>query len=1163
MRIEQIDLKAFGHFTNRRLRFDGTSDLHIAYGPNEAGKSTLSRALRGALFGIPERTGDNHLHANPNLRIGLVLAAADGRRLALMRRKARKNSLVHYDPASGEELGEAVADEILSGWLGGLSEGLYSSMFGLDHDTLVAGGRELAEGKGELGQILFEAGAGLTSIRSLRERLSREADELFRPRASTSSIYRALGEYTEARRSAKEHLTRPADWETLRKATEQAEAAYQSARQAQDQRQSEALRLQRLVAVLPDVASRTLALQRLEALGDVVRLPPEAAARRIAAQTRAAEAESTLDEAQNALGQLTRDLEGIEVPEAILAEASAIETLHYGLDAFRRARDTATSASDRQQRAKEKVAEIIKAMGATGTGDPRALIPDAVLKASVRALASEQLQRRGELQAAKAQAEQARNELDDLAEELASLGPLAIPPSLMQVLQALDAEGNPEAKLDELKRQLARLESTLTHEAAQLSAVPLEALVVLKPPAQAEVQAFRKRRKAMESDRQSRLTQIEKIENDRASVNGELAGLLQQADVPTADQLTQRRNERDGLWQRLRQRLFQDEPAPVPASDLPTAGEYEAAVQLADGIADRRFADATRIAQHGALMSRLAQMQDGLDLERNRLEQTESELRQLEQDWQALLVRKGLPVLDMDELEDWLSRWKLIDQRHTSVRELREELTQVRIRAEAARGNLSEALAEAEQAPMGGQENLAQAITRARGYVTAAREAASKESVLASKQKAARKQLDAAQSQIEECTKQQEAWQLRWSTAMAALRLPEDAGAVEAEARLGQLEVLQEHLDLQENAASEQSAAQALITQTEAEAARICAAIAYTRSGLLAESLVRELWGKLEEARALASRAASLQERLRETEKAVEKARRSKEQAEQELSALMAAATCQTIDTLIEAEQRSANQQAWETEVAAIEARLVKASALPLQAVLAQADGQDQLQVLAALDRQTQAIQEQAPEVEALHARLIQAQSNLRQVDASAAAAVAEQQAADTAASLSHLVAQYSSARLASAILADVIETYQQRHQGPLLARASDFFATITGDRFIKVATDFDEERTILVGVRGNGRREQVGNLSTGTRDQLFLALRLAAIESHVTRQEPMPVTVDDIVINFDDAAAGATFQVLAELSKKTQVLFFTHHEHLLERATAAIGANAFTAHRL
>jgi uncharacterized protein YhaN len=84
-------------------------------------------------------------------------------------------------------------------------------MFGLDHDMLVAGGRELVDGKGDLGQILFEAGAGLTSIRMLRERLAREAEELFRPRASSSAIYQILDQYQAARREAKEQLTRPAE----------------------------------------------------------------------------------------------------------------------------------------------------------------------------------------------------------------------------------------------------------------------------------------------------------------------------------------------------------------------------------------------------------------------------------------------------------------------------------------------------------------------------------------------------------------------------------------------------------------------------------------------------------------------------------------------------------------------------------------------------------------------------------------------------------------------------------------------------------------------------------------------------------------------------------------------------------------------------------------
>jgi uncharacterized protein YhaN len=80
----------------------------------------------------------------------------------------------------------------------------------------------------------------------------------------------------------------------------------------------------------------------------------------------------------------------------------------------------------------------------------------------------------------------------------------------------------------------------------------------------------------------------------------------------------------------------------------------------------------------------------------------------------------------------------------------------------------------------------------------------------------------------------------------------------------------------------------------------------------------------------------------------------------------------------------------------------------------------------------------------------------------------------------------------------------------------------------------------VQVGVEG---------MSDGTRDQLYLALRLATLEQYLANHEPLPFIVDDILIQFDDQRAEAALQVLAELSAKTQVLFFTHHWRLVELA--------------
>ena len=77
--------------------------------------------------------------------------------------------------------------------------------------------------------------------------------------------------------------------------------------------------------------------------------------------------------------------------------------------------------------------------------------------------------------------------------------------------------------------------------------------------------------------------------------------------------------------------------------------------------------------------------------------------------------------------------------------------------------------------------------------------------------------------------------------------------------------------------------------------------------------------------------------------------------------------------------------------------------------------------------------------------------------------------------------------------------------------------------------------------------------MSDGTIDQLYLSLRVASMEGYLARGSTMPFVADDLFINFDDERAAAGIRVLAELARRTQVLFFTHHEHLLEIARRAL----------
>lgn len=87
MRLEILDLSAFGPFTHAQLDFSQTNNgLHLIYGPNEAGKSSALRAITNLFYGIPAQTSDNFIHEHKALRIGARISNANGDELTFIRR---------------------------------------------------------------------------------------------------------------------------------------------------------------------------------------------------------------------------------------------------------------------------------------------------------------------------------------------------------------------------------------------------------------------------------------------------------------------------------------------------------------------------------------------------------------------------------------------------------------------------------------------------------------------------------------------------------------------------------------------------------------------------------------------------------------------------------------------------------------------------------------------------------------------------------------------------------------------------------------------------------------------------------------------------------------------------------------------------------------------
>ena len=66
--------------------------------------------------------------------------------------------------------------------------------------------------------------------------------------------------------------------------------------------------------------------------------------------------------------------------------------------------------------------------------------------------------------------------------------------------------------------------------------------------------------------------------------------------------------------------------------------------------------------------------------------------------------------------------------------------------------------------------------------------------------------------------------------------------------------------------------------------------------------------------------------------------------------------------------------------------------------------------------------------------------------------------------------------------------------------------------------------------------------LSRGTAEQLYLALRFGLIEEFAQHAEPLPVVMDDILVNFDADRASRAAAAIADFATRHQVLYFTCH---------------------
>lgn len=1147
MRFLDLRLLAYGPFTDHRLDLaGGDQGLHIVYGPNEAGKSASLRAIGSLLYGIDPRCPDKFVHPYPDLRVGAHLRHSSGEEEVFVRRKGSKNTLLDRN-------GHPVADHAITKYLAVEDGRLFELLYGINHKTLLDGGREMKNLKGRIGETLFSAGLG-AGVNDLLNRLAEEEKNLAAPRFP-EGIAKKVAAYKEHKAEVQSLALAGHEWLEAENGCRRLGKELTELNGAILAKTQERSALERKLRNLPRLANLARLHEELAALGEVVRLPGHYSAE--SRQKTVYHLEQALAAQQRLVTKLD-DLAGqcaaINPPTLLLESGEQVHRLHHDLNSQQ------TAAKDREQLAARRLQK---------ENDARQALKDLAPMLPLEEIEKLRLSRAelAQLRELCVEFEVKHARPQALAEDIAALGrvvaaskaqlatlPAAVDPApLAEAYKKASRQATLPQSLAEACDRRDSLFEDISRQLTQLGyghcdENKLAEIAGESAPSPETIDRFDNRFRALEQDEKHLADRLAENKAEQERLLTELDSLHRGGHLVSEEELVALRTERDEQWLEIKTSWLD---GTAPKQEPPAlAAAFASGIAACDEAGDRLRREAAQVQQ----AARLQAEKGSADRRRHSLAEEQKKLatdrNALVDEWRSLWRSMPVAAASPGEMRGWLGKREktlaaiqsfveanrsasaLTDTIAALSDELRVALTDVGERGIASEGHAD--LVDRAEVCL---ERLArQNEERKRLHETLAT------------------RLDEMADREERLQREQKelaAWQAIWRQAVRKLPVTaENVSPSQVTAVIERLDALFADLDeVKRNTVRIKA-----IDKNRQEFAQNVATLAGKVAPDLAEKSDAEaiilLQQRLTRADKEADLLAALEKQSDEARKEKEKNDETIDKARTFLASLCREAGCTDHQALPAIEQRWQSCQRIEEEISRLKRDVLNdGGGLSLAQISSEVAGLDADQLEARIKGLDDDLKELNRQKDAKTLELGATEEQKRRMDGNDRAARAAEQAALIGAEVGRAVHRYLRVKMAGALLRRRIEEHRRRSQSPILVRANAFFKRISLGGFSELDVDFEGDQQILVGVRANGNKVRVEEMSDGTRDQLYLALRLAYLDHELdeSNREPMPLVLDDILMNFDDARSRATLEVLAELSDKTQIIYFTHHQHLLE----------------
>jgi uncharacterized protein YhaN len=1146
MRFEQLILEKYGAFESRSLTLPESSGLVVVFGPNEAGKSTCLAAISDFLFGIPQNSGHGQTFGYAQMRLTAGVLGSDGRSTLFRRRKGRGQTLTDQN--------DQLIDEVsLSSYLGAMDRDRFSSLFGLDHASLRFGGERLLAADGDIGRLIVEAGGGLSHLISEVDELRKRSEKLFSTRrAADRAFYRALGEYDVADLKIKSQLLTRDKFEQTQNQYETAQTNLEDLRDSRRKVIEQMSKQQRLIRVAPIQSELERVEIEYDEYDDLAKLPGDFEANVIEAVRTHPVSKAALGEAVEKCAKLKDHIESLKLPSALLDAESKIRDIAENAITVAKARSDRPNREIDLEKANAKLRKLRQTIGVADGVDLKDLLPESSASGNAQALIKVGVEIPSRIESIQSLI---RNNEDTLAKlevlqnerrERKQAKPFGIDISDLSSLGLLSAS------LEVRRAQAEQLRGTIDTRIRKVNFETIEQLEDVDVPDASVILDEIQKRGKLEADVLVQAAAIDTSKDQQDISRAEIARLEKIGSVPTLDAIESVRRERVEYWSEIREGYVSEAEDAWSRFPLNTREgnvvKFEKAIEEGDSLADKRYSEAERVTRLEFAEQNLEKAISASAAAVASKENAEARLTKTERKWELTWPQAVEREPDLGRLKT------LVDQR-TEILELMRSYRQLVSDLEREEANIQpklEMLSTAESllgftdfdgSPISERvQNVTREIKAHDDAYEDYRHDAKTVSSLTLQLESQRKILKENQSEYT-------SWKQDWRAAMKALGVTQDVspeqgneiatGWAQAEGAISERELTIQRL--------------ARMDEDEKELEDLISEVTAAIDFALPDDLIaaaKLLSDRLADANRIATERASLLPQLEQATREQSRKQSELDVAGAELLQLCKQAECNLEDLVGIANRCRDRVGLLERKKNLTETLSSVDDGYSREELSEQCSGRDIDQLKGGLKE----LEDQMSDTDRIiEAAVMTMQECKTAFDRYADLEGVNEATADregAAAEMSRIVKQYIELTLAEEILSASIGKIRDEQQDPLILRAGELFGLATRGSFAGIGTDIDEKGLpIVVGKRASGETVTVSAMSDGTRDQMFLAFRLASVEHYCDSTEPLPFIGDDLLVHFDDERSAAALELLAELGKKTQVLLFTHHSKVVDIA--------------